>query len=271
MKTRTKLIASTVFAASLVCLMGAAQLRNRLAADLPERTWMVDGVARTALVYMPKEKKPTAVIFQFHGHGGNQRIAAMAKYHELWPEAVVVYPQGLPTKGMTDPEGTKNGWQQKAGDEGDRDLKFFDAMLESLKKEGVVDDKQIFCTGHSNGGRMTYLLWEQRPDVFRAMAPSSSPATAGASRYQPKPVLHVASPKDTIVPYNWQKRSIDTLLKVNECEDKPTKWGACERYKGKAGNDVVTYIHEGGHRFPPEARQEIIRFFKEFSVTEPAK
>lgn len=248
---------------SVLCLSlaGAAAAPG----ELTERKWTVDGVERTALVYIPAEKKPTAVIFQFHGHGGNQRIASRANYHTMWPEAVVVYPQGLPTKGMTDPEGKKNGWQQKQGDEGDRDLKFFDAMFASLKKEGVVDEKKVFSTGHSNGGRMTYLLWEARPDVFRGFAPSASPAGVTARNYTPKPFLHVGSPKDTIVPFAWQKRSIDTLLKVNQCEEKPVKWGACERYKSATGNDGLTYIHDGGHQLPAEAREEIVRFFKELA------
>ena len=81
-------------------------------AELVERKWTVDGVERTALVYVPESAKgkPAPVIFNFHGHGGNQRFSSRAGYHTLWPEAVVVYPQGLATSGMTDPDG-KN-WEE---------------------------------------------------------------------------------------------------------------------------------------------------------------
>jgi poly(3-hydroxybutyrate) depolymerase len=108
------------------------------------------------------------LIFAWHGHGGSMRNASRWDYEKYWPEAIVVYPQGLPTKGMTDPQGTKAGWQQKVGDYEDRDLKFFDAMLAELKKDYPVDDKRIFSTGHSNGGKMTYLLWEARGKEFAA-------------------------------------------------------------------------------------------------------
>src|SRR6478672_3764464 len=49
------------------------------------------------------------LVFDFHGHGGKDRHAARShRLHEAWPEAVVVYMQGLNTPGkLTDPEGKK--------------------------------------------------------------------------------------------------------------------------------------------------------------------
>src|SRR4051794_32201020 len=114
------------------------------AADAPlaERTWTIDDVARQALVHVPPaaDKTPAPLIFAFHGHGGTMRYAATFGYHKLWPEAIVVYMQGLNTPGaITDPEGKKPGWQRTAGDQKDRDLKFFDEVLASLRKEYKVD------------------------------------------------------------------------------------------------------------------------------------
>ena len=67
----------------------------------PERMeWKVDDVEREALVCAPSkpgEGKPP-LVFAFHGHGGTMRNAARSfAFHERWPEAVVVYPQGLLT------------------------------------------------------------------------------------------------------------------------------------------------------------------------------
>ena len=60
----------------------------------------VDGVDREAIVFAPSRRtssKPP-VLFAFHGHGGSpERMNDRAHFETLWPEAVVVYPQGLPT------------------------------------------------------------------------------------------------------------------------------------------------------------------------------
>src|SRR5271166_368773 len=103
----------------------------------------VDGVARTALVFAPPTAKTasTPLVFVFHGHGGSARQAERSfRMEREWPEAIVVYMQGLPTVGqVTDPQGTRAGWQAAVGDGGDRDLKFFDAVLARVKQDYDVD------------------------------------------------------------------------------------------------------------------------------------
>ena len=103
-----------------------------------ERTWKIGGVERKAILYVPAAASTakSPVIFAFHGHGGTMQFAARKfGFQTLWPEAIVVYMQGLPTPGMlTDPQGLKAGWQMTEGLEGDRDLKFFDAVLDASKR-----------------------------------------------------------------------------------------------------------------------------------------
>src|SRR5690349_3516826 len=75
-------------------------------ADLPaaealvRREWKVDGVTREALIHIPKNEKGqtnvSPVVFAFHGHGGSMSNAAkMFHIETVWPEAIVVYMQGL--------------------------------------------------------------------------------------------------------------------------------------------------------------------------------
>jgi polyhydroxybutyrate depolymerase len=238
------------------------------AADSPAaREWRVDGITREALVYVPSHAtaQPTPVIFAFHGHGGTARNAARSwSYHTLWPDALIVYPQGLPTPGaITDPGGDKAGWQPSAGTQGDRDLKFFDAMLASLRKDYHVDERRIFVTGHSNGGSFTYLLWAQRGDVFAAFAPSSAVDAKSLPKIKPKPVFHVAGESDPLVRFAWQKRMIEALLRLDQCEPAPTLTAGLVTHASKIGAPVVTFIHAGGHEFPAEAPALIVSFFKE--------
>src|SRR5262249_52351740 len=137
----------------------------------------VDGVTRDALVYAPAsaDKSEAPVVFAFHGHGGSMKKAAeLFDFQTHWPQAIVVYMQGLPIKSITDAAGKKAGWQHDAGTVNDRDLKFFDATLEQLKKDYKVDTRRIYATGHSNGGGFTYLLWAERGDKLAAVAPSSA-------------------------------------------------------------------------------------------------
>ena len=234
-------------------------------------SWQVDSVTRDGMVHVPEAAltKPTPVIFAWHGHGGSMSNAANSfGYHKLWPEAISVYLQGLNTPGrLTDPEGKKPGWQSRVGDQGDRDLRLFDAVLAQLKRDYKIDPRRIYSTGHSNGGGFTYLLWAARGDVFAAMAPSAAASGFGAPErsLSPKLVLHVAGERDPLVKFAWQKVMMDYLRKINNCgEGRP--WGDskyCTEYVSSSGNPVVTCIHPGDHTFLHDAPALIVKFFKE--------
>lgn len=243
------------------------------ATEMPaRRQWTVDGVVREALVCVPPQARtnPTPMVFAFHGHGGSMHNAARSfSYHTRWPEAIVVYMQGLNTPGrLTDPEGKRPGWQHAIGDHGDRDLKFFDAVLASLEQDYRVDGKRIFATGHSNGGAFTYLLWAARGDRFAAVAPSAAAAAPRLfPQLKPKPVLHVAGENDALVKFAWQQQTINALRKLNQCgEGQPWEGEkGCTEYPSKLGAPVVTFIHPGTHQFPTDAPAIIVKFFKQRS------
>jgi len=193
-----------------------------------------------------------------------QRAARMFAYETHWPEAIVVYMQGLNTPGrLTDPEGKKPGWQKWAGDQEDRDLKFFDALLSSLKADYRVDPRRIYATGHSNGGAFSYLLWEQRAETFAAFAPSGSATGQKVTLSRPKPMLHVAGENDPLVKFEWQKLTLDQVRKLNQCGEGKAWETLCTRYESKVGAPMVTFIHQGKHGFPREAPGLIVKFFKE--------
>lgn len=237
-----------------------------LAALQGERTeWKLGDDAREALVFAPTKKSDAPpLVFAFHGHGGTMKSASKSfGIHEEWPEAVVVYPQGLPTPGKTDPDGKKPGWQKTVGDQGDRDLKFFDAMLESMKEKHKVG--RVFAMGHSNGGGFTYLLWAARPDTFAAIAPSAAGAGGlrNAKDLKPIPVFHAASEKDTVVPFEGQKKTLDAIRKLNECGDGKEWDQGCTIYESEKGAPVVVFLHDGGHKYPKEAPALIVKFFRE--------
>ena len=241
--------------------------------QLQPRQWKIGDDTRTALIYFPPESKTTAapVVFAFHGHGGSMRHAARTfAMHKQWPEAICVYMQGLNTPGrLTDPEGKKPGWQSRPGDQGDRDLKFFDEVLKDLRTEAKVDDARIFAMGHSNGGGFTYLLWAERGDKLAAIAPSASIAVSRMNtELKPLPVLHLAGRNDPLVKFVWQETMIEQVKRINQCGEEHSSWadGRCEVYSSKATAPVVICYHDGNHSYPDFAPELIAKFFKEFKT-----
>lgn len=263
--------------ALLVAIQAPAQgkLRELLSGRTPEgfveRTWTVEGVQRTALVRLPAEAKaPTAVVFCWHGHGGNsaQSVRGWA-FDKADTTSILVYPQGLPTVSpLVDKEGRRSGWQSAVGDGGDRDIKLFDAILADLKKERTIDPKRVYSMGHSNGAAFSYVLWQARPDVLAAIGSVAGSLTIKARDLKPMPVIHVAGENDPLVRYSWQQATFAAVRRFNACSDegKPyAKEGVLEAtlYPSTKGAPLVTAIHPGGHEYAKGSSELIARFFKE--------
>ena len=238
-------------------------------ASTPERMeWKIDDVAREALVCAPSKPGdgPPPLVFAFHGHGGTMRHSVRSfAIHDHWPEAVVIYPQGLPTPGqLSDPEGKKPGWQHWPGDQGDRDLKFFDGLVASMKEKHMIDEKRIYATGHSNGGTFTYLLWAVRGEQLAAVAPSAAAGARGLRNAKPLPALHVIGEKDPLVTPTMQEKAIAGIKLLNGCEATGTDWAkGCLLYASSKEAPVVIFTHPGDHKYPAEAPPLIVKFFKE--------
>jgi len=233
---------------------------------------IVDGTRREATIYLPEDIVPgiTPVVFAFHGHGGSMENAASKFRCEVyWPEAIVVYPQGLNTPvRLTDPQGDHSGWQSNIGDCGDRDLHFFDLLIEYLSQNYSIGTR-IYLLGHSNGGIFVYELWAARPEKIAAIASISAilPANIDYSLLRPKPIFHVAGKKDPLVRYEWQLKTFGEIMKINQCKSDGEQRITKNMVKYQSAIDVpfVTYIHDGGHEVPEGIMPLIIEFYKAIS------
>lgn len=257
-------------AAFLLLIAAAASDARAQAASaaLESRTWAIGDARRTALVHLPEKAEGSPVIFAWHGHGGRANMfAAACGFEKLWPEAVVVYPQGLPTVGrVSDPQGLEPGWQFDLAQNGDRDLKFFDAMRATFVEEFGADPGRVFSTGHSNGGRFSYVLWAARPDAVAAFAPCASPPLERGGPLAPRPCLHIAGEGDPIAPYAAQRAGMDRARAGNGCEPTGRPWGpdgAATWFPSRLGAPFVEYVHPGEHQFPTIAPRLIVAFFRE--------
>jgi polyhydroxybutyrate depolymerase len=232
--------------------------------------WNVAGDQRQALVVVPAHPANTKLplLFVFHGHGGNMRFAERGQaFHESWPEAIVVYPQGLPTQGyLGDLRGRLPGWQHGAGENGDRDLKFVDAMIETLCSKYSVDPDRIYATGFSNGGFFCYLLWAARPQTFAAVAPGAASLVPSIQLRAPKPAFIYGGRNDRRVQFSAQEAAMDAARNVNGCEKNGITCGdKCLLFTSTRQAPVMTFIHDGDHVFVPEVKPLIVAFFKAHS------
>ncbi len=227
----------------------------------------VAGLERQALLFLPETRPPAGVplVLVFHGHGGTMQHAARKfRIHEVWPDAAVVYPQGLATATPRDPQGRLPGWQVRPGQEGDRDLLFVDALLAEVRKRCPVDPARVYVTGHSNGGAFTYLLWYSRPGLFAAVAPSAAAPQRGVDRLEPLPAMHVAGTQDAIVAFDRQRRTMEAVRRRNGCAERGEKWAeGALLYPSPGGTPFIEVVYEGGHAFPDAAPALIARFFQE--------
>lgn len=229
-----------------------------------EITVKVDDVDRTALVIAPENaaKVEAPLVLAFHGHGGNSRQAARSfDVSKHWPAAIVVYPQGLNTVTKNDPKGERPGWQNVRSLNGDRDLKFVDAVVAQIRRRFKVNGRQIFAIGHSNGGGFTYLLMRERSKLFAGYGPSA--ANGGVGSGPAKPVFHMAGRNDPLVAFNLQQKTMDGLFAKSSLTGTKEEWSkACTYYPSKSGTPVATYITDVRHQFQQDAMPFMVRFFK---------
>jgi len=223
---------------------------------------MVDADQRQAIVYAPTSKPSggrSPLVLSFHGHGDNMQNFQHTNVHEAWPDAVVVYFQGLPSR-----RDRLDGWQTEKGQDDDRDLRLVDIALASLQKRFQVDEARIYSTGFSNGANFTYLLWAERPRVFAAFAPVAGRLRPSVKPAQPKPLFHVAGTRDATIPFADQQDAIETARRVDGVTGKGASCGnGCTIYGSSGAAPVMTWIHSGGHDYPDSTSEQIAKFFRE--------
>jgi polyhydroxybutyrate depolymerase len=236
--------------------------------------WNVAGWSRHALLFPPAslatpQRHP--LIFAWHAHGGTmQRAAQDMGFQTLWPEAIVVYPQGLKTVTHGDKEGNGYGWQKELGDDGNRDLKFFDAMLVELRQKYAVDEERIYTTGFSNGTGFSYLLWAERGEKLAAIGAVSGVLSKSEQDkpIPPRALISIAG-KNGLNPDAVK----DTIKRASEIDDAGPKElcdipsGAptttkCHLYPSTKHTPVKQITHPDGHQYFSWEPPEIVKFFQ---------
>jgi poly(3-hydroxybutyrate) depolymerase len=224
----------------------------------------VNGVSRSARVYPGTNADRTAspLVIVFHGLADSAwNFADIVGFHEQWPEATVVYPQGLPRADR----GGSRGWHGFRDNDENDDLAFVDALLERITDRYRVDSTRMYVTGFSNGGHMTFNLLMDRPCRFAAFAPIGALAEYVAGAPTPRPVLYLfgqGEPKEYSDPW---AHTVVALAKLNHASGEKREWapGLTEFVPGPGGAVTIYGQYRAGHVWPSNGNEIIVRFFRE--------
>lgn len=224
-------------------------------------TLMHDGEERTSLVYVPAgydNSAPVPLVVNFHG--GLQSSAQQRRFSVMNPMAddegfVVAYPQGL-----------DNVWDAGAccsSVEVD-DVGFTRALVAYIQERLCIDDRRIYATGMSNGGRMSYRLGCEAADLFAAIAPvagiKSFPDLDNTPGCQPSRPISLIDFQGTADEshYRYQAGQIAEWVAFNGCTDAAPQetyrngGHYCSTYSQCEQGTSVTFcvVPDGGHCWP---------------------
>ena len=176
------------------------------------------GISREYYLYVPNEVDlNTPLIFILHGYSGSASgIMNYSGFNDLAEEQnfIACYPQGT-----TDASGNafwNVGYSFHSFISVD-DVQFIRTLSLHITQEYNLTDYNIFSTGMSNGGDMSYLLACNAPEIFKAIAPITGCMMSwiyeSCSKNDPVPVFQVHGTKDNITYYEGDEENRD-------------KWGA---------------------------------------------
>ena len=208
----------------------------------------VSGLRRVFIVRKSSSvdsRTPAPVVFVFHPFGMSAQYMESRVSTRFWPGAIMVYPEGASRPGA----GYQPSWQGRAGELGDRDLLFFDALIAWLQEHHCIDERRLFAFGYSNGASFAGLLACERADRIAGLAIASGrlPCAPGV----PKPVAITHGLNDPTAPYAEGVRLATTWAKQNGCKA-PPKVGApgCAEAGGcVTGTPVLMCTSAGGHEY----------------------
>ena len=139
------------------------------------KTMTVNGKNRRWMIRLPQgydQNRPYKLIFGIHWRDADFMAVdgGTAPYYGLQRlannSAIFVSPDGL-----------NKGW----GNQGGEDVTFIDEIYKTVSNGLCVDETQVFATGFSYGGAMSYALACARPNIFRAIGVLSGAQLSGCA------------------------------------------------------------------------------------------
>lgn len=286
---RTILLTISVFLYSVISVSGAGR-------GLDGDSLFVfrhGGMDRQYRLYMPDSLSAgRPLVIMLHGYGGQaspERFGILDAARRYGFAAC--FPQGAEdARGKTC---WNVGYPFQEGLETD-DVDFICSLACYLVKTYGLDSRNVFCTGHSNGGEMCYLMAYRKPDVFAAVAPIAGLTLEWMYRdldaVKPVPLMELHGTADRTSLWNGDPRNeggwgaylavplaVGYWAAVNRCtyedvEDLPAGSSGLQvtahRYRGgTGGSEVWLYeIHGGSHSWSEDVMDTGSEIWKFFSM-----
>ena len=236
-----------------------------------------NGVERKYILYVPVNVVEDApIVFLLHGYTGLASMMNLAtKMNDVADEFgfVVVYPQGLIANRVTH-------WNADLDLSENDDIGFIVELAGFLHTEYGFSDENVFSSGFSNGGFMSYTLACKASTSFKAIASMSGVMSGetwdSCDPIEPVPVLHIHGTSDGVVPIDGSMSEyggwggapdLDTIIEFWKSENNVslnTTIIASELVVGVKtisllnNNQVWYYKIEGfGHGWPNDSSNEI--------------
>uniref|UniRef100_UPI00311CE1C1 Feruloyl esterase n=1 Tax=Sodiomyces alcalophilus TaxID=398408 RepID=UPI00311CE1C1 len=223
----------------------------------------VGGMNREYILQLPNNYDPNKghmLIFGLHWLSGSM--------HDVHPNYYGLRQLAGNNAIFISPNGINNGWANDGG----RDVNFIDAILQQVRSQLCINDSQIFATGFSFGGGMSYALGCARANVFRAIAPIAGAQISGCSGgTSPIAFLGIHGTNDDVLPIAMGRQVRDRFLQNNGCQPKNAPepgWGQGPiktEYSCQPNYPVTWIAFSGGHD-PNQSfvGREIWDFFSQF-------
>ncbi len=259
MRTLTHFMALTC-SVLLVYVPDASAFCNGAPAASGARTIAVDGLTRTFVVRVASThdgRTAAPVVFAFHPFGMNaQYMQTRVPLLRAWPDAIAVYPEAIGDARAA------RAWQSTPADQGNRDLLFFDAMLDWLEASACIDRRRVFVLGYSNGAQFASLVACERRSAIAGVA--SAAGRLPCAPAAPTPVIISHGLQDRTIAYARAVEASLAWANQNRCSAPPAAGVAgCVAGDGCAAAPIVLCTYAGGHEYDLLFTARAVRFFQE--------
>ena len=173
------------------------------------------GLNREYLLYIPpnlQSRTNLPVIFNFHGYSGQaDQFYNMSDLVDIANDngVVLVYPQGALLPGgsthwnAAPTNGPSPSFVNKSNID---DIGFFNAMLEEINLNNILDLNRVYAIGYSNGGMFSHFLGCNTDNVFAAIGDVAGTMLTdtynSCNPSSPTPLLKIHGTSDNVVAYN---------------------------------------------------------------------